>query len=313
MVGRSYLLRRFAQAVVTALGVTILVFFMLHMVPGDPARALLGPRATPELIARLHHKWGLDRPLLSQYGLFMSRLVAGDLGDSFFFHLPVRRLIFERLPATMLLLLFSTLFTLLITVPLAMLAAVNRDRMVDKAVRTLPVLGLGMPTFWIGIMLILIFALNLGWFPVGGFGDTLPEHIHSIVLPALTVALGISPMTTRSLRASMISVLESDFITTARAKGLATRRILAVHALRNSILPMITVLAVNIGFLVGGTVVIEQVFALPGVGGLMFTAILNRDFAIVQGVTLIFATLVIVVSLLTDVAYATIDPRIRFE
>ena len=313
MVGLSYLLRRFGYAVVTALGVTILVFFMLHLVPGDPARALLGPRATPELIAQLHHRWGLDRPLLSQYGLFMGRLLTGDLGESFFYHLPVTRLIVERLPATLLLLLFSTLFTLLITVPLAILAAVNRGRLIDKVVRTLPVIGLGMPTFWIGIMLILVFALNLGWFPVGGFGDTSAEHLRSIVLPALTVALGISPMTTRSLRASMIAVLDSDFITTARAKGLATRRILAVHALRNSILPMITVLAVNIGFLVGGTVVIEQVFALPGVGGLMFTAILNRDFAIVQGVTLVFAMLVIAVSLLTDVAYATIDPRVRFE
>jgi peptide/nickel transport system permease protein len=308
----SYVLRRLLQAIVTAIGVTVLVFFMLHMVPGDPARALLGPRATPELIEQLHHRWGLDRPLLSQYGLFMGRLLTGDLGDSFFFQLPVTRLIVERLPATLLLLLMSTVFTLLITVPLATIAAVNRGRLVDSGIRTLPIVGLGMPAVWIGIMLILIFSLRLRWFPVGGFGDTPLEHLRSLVLPAFTVALGISPMTTRSLRASMISVLDADFITTARAKGVPARRILAVHALRNSVLPMITVLAVNIGFLVGGSVVIEQVFALPGVGGLMFTAILNRDFAVVQGVTLLFAILVILVSVLTDVAYAVIDPRVRF-
>jgi peptide/nickel transport system permease protein len=301
------------QAFVTVLGVTVLVFFMLHLVPGDPARALLGPRATPQLIAQLHHRWGLDRPLLSQYGLFMQRLFTGDLGDSFIFQLPVTRLIFERLPATLMLLLMSTLLTLFITVPLATIAAVNRGRAIDSVIRTLPILGLGMPTFWIGIMLILVFSLRLGWFPVGGFGETTMEHLRSLVLPSLTVALGISPMTTRSLRASMIGVLDSDFITTAKAKGIATRRILAVHALRNSILPMVTVLAVNIGFLVGGSVVIEQVFALPGVGGLMFTAILNRDFAIVQGVTLIFATIVILVSLVTDFTYAVIDPRVRLE
>lgn len=309
----GYVLRRVLQAVPTVLGVTVLVFFMIHLVPGDPARAQLGPRATPELIAGLHHRWGLDQPLWDQYLLFMKRLVGGDLGDSFFYHAPATTLIAERIGATLFLVVLGTLLTVVLTIPLAIAAAVNRGKLADQIVRAVPLVGLGMPTFWIGIVLILVFALNLRWFPVGGYGEGFGGHLSSMFLPALTVAIAISPLTIRSLRASMLEVLEADYITTARAKGLGSRRIIVKHVLRNALLPTLTILSVNVGYLVGGAVIIEQVFAIPGIGSLMLDGISNRDFALVQGITLVFASLVVAVNLLTDISYSLIDPRVRFD
>ncbi len=307
----SYVIKRLLLAIPTIFGVTILVFFMIHLVPGDPAVTLLGPRATPELIAKLHHAWGLDRPLIQQYLLYMGRLLHGNLGDSFFFQLPATTLIAARTGATVMLLVTATLFTVVVTIPLAILAAVKRDKTVDHLVRSVPVVTLGMPSFWVGIMLILVVSLKLGLLPVGGYGQNLPEHLQSVILPALTIALAISPMTIRSLRASMIDVLDADYILTARAKGASSRRVLWRHALRNALIPMITVLSVNIGWLVGGTVIIERVFALPGIGGLMLDAISNRDFALVQAITLVFAIFVIFVYFAADVSYSLIDPRVR--
>lgn len=180
-------------------------------------------------------------------------------------------------------------------------------------VRAIPLVGLGMPSFWVGIMLIWVFGLRLRWFPVGGYGSGFTGHLHSMFLPSLTVAIAISPLLVRSLRASMLHVLESEYVTTARSKGLRRRQVLRRHVLRNAIIPTITVLGINIGFLVGGTLVIENVFALPGIGSLMLTAIFNRDFPVVQGVTLVFAILVVLVTLLTDVTYSLLDPRVRFD
>jgi len=309
----SYVIKRILLAIPTILGVTILVFFMIHLVPGDPAVTLLGPRATPDLIAKLHHAWGLDRPLLQQYLLYMGRLFHGDLGQSFFFQLPATTLIASRTGATVMLLVTATLFTVVVTIPLAILAAIKRDKTVDHVVRSVPIVTLGMPSFWVGIMLILLVSLRLGLLPVGGWGQNLPQHLQSVILPALTIALAISPMTIRSLRASMIDVLEADYILTARAKGASSGRVLFRHALRNALIPMITVLSVNIGWLVGGTVIIERVFAIPGIGGLMLDAIGNRDFALVQAITLVFAVFVIFVYLVTDVSYSLIDPRVRLD
>lgn len=309
----SYIVKRVLMAIPTVIGVTILVFFMIHMVPGDPAVAILGPRATPARIAVLHHQWGLDRPLVRQYMLFMGRTLRGNLGQSFFYQLPARTLIAGRIGCTLLLLVMATFFTVAITIPLAIIAALRRDHLSDDVIRTVPTFTLGMPSFWVGIMLIMLAAIKVPLFPVGGYGDSLPQHLHSMVLPAFTIAVSIAPMTMRSLRSSMIDVLQADYILTARAKGVLTRRVLVRHALRNALIPMITVLSVNIGWLVGGTVVIERVFALPGIGSLMLSAISNRDFALVQGITLVFAVLVIAVYLLADISYSLIDPRVRFD
>jgi peptide/nickel transport system permease protein len=303
-----------AHLVPIVLGVTILVFFLIHLVPGDPARTILGNQATDARVALLHHEWGLDRPLPVQYEKFMGRLVHGDLGSSLFYGMGAGRLVVDRLPVTLWLIGFGTLLSVLIAVPLAALAATQRDRLPDHLVRAVPLVGLGFPPFWVGIVLLLVFGLHLGrLFPVGGYGHGFAGHLHSMFLPSLTVAFGIAPILIRSLRASLLEVLESDYVTTARSKGLPERRVLVHHALRNGIVSTVSVLGVNVGFLVGGTLVIEQVFAVPGIGQLMINSIFQRDFPVVQAVTLVFSVMVVLVYLLTDVAHALLDPRVRFE
>jgi peptide/nickel transport system permease protein len=309
----SYVGRRLLQMVPVALGVTILVFFMVHLIPGDPARTMLGARATDQAVAQLRHEWGLDRPLMEQYWLFMKRLAQGDLGDSLFYDTPVLSLIFERVWPTVWLLAYATVLALLISVPLATLAATRKDGSVDQLVRAIPLFGLGMPPFWIGIVLILLLGLRVPLFPVGGYGDDFLGHLYSMFLPGLTVALFLTPILIRSLRASLLTVLESDYITTARSKGIPERQVLLRHAVRNAIISTVTVLGVNIAFLVGGTLVVEKVFALPGIGALMVDSIFNRDFPVVQGVTLVFAVLVVLVYLITDVVHSLLDPRVRYE
>lgn len=310
---KRYIVRRLLALIPIALGVSILVFFLIHLVPGDPARTVLGNKATPERVALLHEEWGLDKPLPVQYGRFMGRLARGDLGTSLFYSEPVGRLVRDRLPVTLFLLAFGALLAMLIAVPAAALAATKRDRLPDHLVRVIPLVGLGFPQFWVGIVLLLLFALNLGrLFPVGGYGEGFLGHLHSMVLPALTVALYLAPLLIRSLRASLLEVLESDYVTTARAKGMPERRVLARHALRNAVVSMVHVLAVNIGYLTGGTLVIERVFDLPGVGQLMINSIFQRDFPVVQAVTLAFAVMVVAVYLLADVVHALLDPRVRF-
>jgi peptide/nickel transport system permease protein len=310
----GYVTRRLLQLVPIAFGVSVLVFFLIHLVPGDPARTMLGTHATPQRVALLHHEWGLDKPLPVQYWRFLERTVRGDLGSSLFYSVPAGRLVLDRLPPTLWLIGLGTLFAVLISVPLAALAATKRDRAADHVVRAVPLVGLGFPQFWVGIMLLLLFGLHLGrFFPVGGYGSGVFGHVRSMFLPALTVALGITPILVRSLRASLLEVLESDYVTTARSKGLPERRVLVRHALRNAVISTVSVLGVNIGFLVGGTLVVEQVFALPGIGQLMINSIFQRDFPVVQAVTLVFAVMVVLVYLLTDVVHALLDPRVRFD
>jgi peptide/nickel transport system permease protein len=310
----GYVVRRLLQMVPIALGVTILVFFLIHLVPGDPAGTILGNQATPQRVALLRHAWGLDRPLPVQYERFMARIVRGDLGSSLLYDVPAGRLVVERLPVTLWLIGFGALLSMVIAIPLALLAATKRNRLPDHLVRAVPLVGLGFPPFWLGIMLLLALALNSGrFFPVGGYGQGFLGHLHSMFLPSLTVGLGIAPILIRSLRASLLEVLDSDYITTARSKGLPERRVLARHALRNAIISTVSVLGVNIGFLVGATLVIEQVFAVPGIGQLMISSIFGRDFPVVQAVTLVFSVMVVLVYLLTDIAHALLDPRVRFD
>ena len=310
----GYVLRRLLQLVPITFGVTILVFFLIHLVPGDPAATILGNQATPARVALLHHQWGLDRPIWVQYGKFMGRVLHGNLGDSLFYGVSAGHLVLQRLPVTLWLIGFGTLLSVLIAVPLAAIAATKRDRIPDHVVRAVPLVGLGFPPFWVGIVLLLVFGLHLGRaFPVGGYGNGFAGHLHSMFLPALTVAFGIAPILIRSLRASLLEVLESEYVTTARSKGLPESRVLVRHALRNAVISTVTVLGVNIGYLVGGTLVIEQVYALPGIGQLMINSIFQRDFPVVQAVTLVFSIMVVLVYLLSDVAHALLDPRVRFE
>jgi peptide/nickel transport system permease protein len=310
----AYVVRRLLQMIPIAIGVTILVFFLIHLVPGDPARTILGNQATPARIKLVRHDLGLDRPLPQQYGQFMRRLAHGDLGTSIVYDVPVRQLVIDRMPPTLWLLGYGAFLALVLSVPLAIVAAVRRDSWADHVIRIVPMPGLGFPPFWLGIMLLLIFGLHLGQlFPVGGYGSGFLGHLHSMFLPALTVGLALSPILIRSLRASMLEVLDSDYIVTARSKGLPERRVLTRHALRNAIIATITVLGVNIAYLVGGTLVVEQVFAVHGIGELMISSIFARDFPIVQAVSMAFAILVVLVYLVTDVTHALLDPRVRFD
>ena len=296
-----------------AFGVTLIVFFMIHLIPGDPARTILGIHATPKRIAILHQEWGLNRPLISQYLLFLDRILHGNLGPSLYYGVPATTVILQRLPATLWLIVYATVLAVLISVPLAMIAASRKDGVRDHVVRVVPLFGLGMPPFWLGILLIYAFSITLKLFPVSGYGSGFFGHLHAMFLPALTVAIALSPVVIRSLRASMLNVLGAEYITTARSKGVPGHRLFLRHVLRNAVIPAVTVLGINIGFLIGGTVIIENVFAIPGIGQLMLNSIFERDFPVVQGVTLVFAVMVVLLNLFADIAYATLDPRVRFE
>lgn len=306
-----YVLRRLVTLVPVLFGISILVFLLLKIVPGDPAVTLLGSHVTDEGVAALHQQLGLDLPLWQQYLTFLGKLFHGDLGESYQYRSSVSELVFQNLVPTIWLIVTGALFAVIITVPLAVWAASHRNGFGDNTIRTIPLIGLGMPAFWLGIMLVLLLSLKAGAFPASGFGDGFANHLKSIVLPGLTVALALVPILVRSLRASMIDVLQSDYVTTARAKGLSGSRVVFGHALRNAAISSVTVLGVNIAYLIGSTLVVEKVFALNGIGYLMITAIFNRDFPIVQGVTLVFAVMVVLVNLLTDMTHAALDPRVR--
>jgi peptide/nickel transport system permease protein len=306
-----YTLKRLISLIPVLLGISFIVFFLIRLIPGDPATTLLGSHATPDSVRELRSQLGLSKPLWSQYVTFLGHLFRGNLGYSFVYNSSVTSLVTTSLPATLWLLISATVFTILIAAPLAVLAAARRNGVVDNVIRAVPVVGLGLPSFWLGIMLILVFGLKLGWFPVAGFGDTFASHLRSIVLPGITIALTLSPILIRSLRASMIDVLSSDYIVTARAKGLSTSRVVLRHALRNAAVSSITVLGVNIAYLTGSTLVVERVFSLPGIGQQMINSILGRDFPTVQGITMVFAIMVVAVNLLTDVTHAALDPRVN--
>jgi peptide/nickel transport system permease protein len=308
-----FLGRRILFSIPVLLGVIVVTFLLLRLIPGDPAVTLLGLHASPAAIAALRHQLGLDQPIWLQFWHYFDGVVHGNLGTSIYYQVPTSSLIASRFGLTAALVLVATLFSVLITVPLASLAAMRQDRVSDHAVRMFSLMGLGMPSFWFGIILILFFSVDLHWFPVGGYGTTLWQHLDSLVLPGLCAAMGIVPVLIRSLRVGMLEVLGADYIATARAKGLRSSRVTFVHVARNALIPTLTLLGINIAYLIGGTVVIERVFSLNGLGDLMLNAIGYRDFPLVQGVTLVYALGVIVVILLTDLLTARLDPRIRLN
>ncbi len=305
-----YLALRLAQVVFVAFGVTVATFGLLHLVPGNPARTLLGVHATAAEVAYLSREWGLTKPLPVQYADYADRLLHGDLGTSVYYQAPVAGLIGHALPVTLSMLAIGAVFGIAASVPLALLAATRPGRLADHAVRAVPMAGLGMPPFWIGFILLIVFALGLHLLPAGGYGTSLPGHLESLILPGLTVAAVTTPILVRSLRLALVEVLGSEFVAAATARGLSRARVLLRHALRNTMVPAVSVLAVNLGYLLGGTVVIENVFGLPGVGNLLLTGILNRDFDVVQSVTLVYALLVVLINLGADLAYAALDPRV---
>jgi len=306
-----FLLFRPLQLLPVLFGISLLTFAMVRSIPGDPARILLGVRSTPEALARVRAQFGLDEPLWLQYVYFLRNLLHGELGKSIIYRVDTLKLIFSRMEPTLWLIGGSVLLAVLLTIPLAAIAARRQGKWADHLIRLLSTGGLGFPSFWLGIMMILLFSITLGWFPVSGYGETWLEQLHHMVLPCLTVALALAAVLIRNLRASLITEMASDYATAARARGQPMSRIFWRHAMPNSLVPTINLLAVNVGWLIGSTVVIESVFAIPGMGQLLVKAIFSRDYMVVQGVVLVFALATVLVNLLADLATVSLDPRVK--
>jgi peptide/nickel transport system permease protein len=301
---------RLAQMIPVLLGVSLVSFFAIHFVPGDPIQIMTMGRATPETVAKLHAELGLDRPVWEQYAIFLTDALRGDFGRSIVQKAPISALIADGLVVSLYLLVYGAVLSILLAVPLAMWAAVRRDRLPDHGVRLIGMIGFAMPPFWIGLMLMVLFGLRLGWFPIRGFGEGALGHLYHMFLPALTMALFLAPVLIQSLRSAILDVLEADYIEVARAKGLSPRRILFKHVLRNAAIPVITVLAVNVGWLLSGSVIVEVVYTIHGLGAQLVRSVSFRDYPTVQGLALVFAAIVMGVNLLADIAYMLIDRRV---
>jgi len=307
----GFVLRRPLELVPVLLGVSIVSFVLVHLLPGDPVRILLGTRGTSEVIAKVRAQYGLDEPLVVQYLYFLENLFAGEFGRSIIYKTSVLTVVGGRIWPTLMLLGYVLVLSIVLSVVLASVAALNVGRWPDQVVRAVSTVGLGLPAFWLGIVLVMGFSIGLGLFPTSGYGDDFLSRLYYLFLPALTMTLALSPVLIRSLRATLVAELDSDHAVAARARGIGERRIFLSHVLPNSLGPALTVLGVNFGWLIGGTVVVEQVFAIPGLGSLMVGSIFSRDYLVVQFVALMLAVGVIVVNLLVDIAVVALDPRVR--
>jgi peptide/nickel transport system permease protein len=307
----AYILRRLVQAIPVLIGITLASFLLIHLIPGDPARIVLGAHATPSAIATLNAQLGLDQPLLAQYWDFISGAVTLDFGDSIKQKTAIGPLLGERTPVTLFLLLYSVVISIIVAVPLAIASALHRNRASDHLIRLFSMVTFAMPSFLLGLLLILFFSLKLGWLPTAGYGEDFVGHVRGLTLPAITVGLYLAPILLRTLRVGIIETLGTEFIEAARARGLSERRIVYKHVLRNSLVSTVTVLGLNIGFLLSGLVIIENVFALPGLGSELVNSVLSQDYPMIQALTLIFGFAVVAINLLTDLAYAKLDPRVR--
>jgi len=306
----AYIVNRLIQMIPTLIVLAVLVFLMIRAIPGDPAVTLLGVQATPDKVAEMRNHLGLNDPLPVQFWIFVKQIFHGDLGRSIVVQEPVSTLVRQRLPLTLGLVAYSMTIAVVLTVPLALLSAVKRGTWVDQIIRGFTVLGISTPSFWVGILLLILLGVKIQLFPVGGIGKGFIENLKYLFLPALTMAMGVSAVLIRNLRDSILAALASDHVTVARAKGLRSQVVIVRHVLRNALISTVTLFGLYLGWLVGGSVIIESVFALPGMGTMMISAILGRDYQVVQGFTLVYAVLVLVIYLLTDLAYSFVDPRI---
>jgi len=303
-----YLIRRLLLTIPVLLGVATLVFSLIHFIPGDPAQAMLGEGAAPEDVAQLRERLGLDRPLIVQYGSFLKGLTRGDLGVSLRNDQPVLQQILERMPATAELAFASMAVAVLIALPLGIIAAVWRGTAVDFGAMTLSLVGISVPNFWLGPLLAIVFAVELGWLPVGGRGT-----LAHLVLPAVTLGAALAAILARMTRASLLEELREPYVLAARAKGVSRTRAVLHHALRNSLIPIVTILGLQFGVVLTGAVITETIFAWPGIGRLLIQSISFRDYPTVQGCVLLIAVTYVGVNLITDLTYGFLDPRIRVD
>jgi peptide/nickel transport system permease protein len=309
-----YLLARLGGMLVVMAIVAVLVFVLTRAAPGDPIAVLLGDQATADDIARVQKVYGLDRPLPVQFGLWLRELARGNLGESIFLQRPVTQALWERAEPTALLSLLAIAIATLIGVPCGIVSAVFRGRAVDQVFTGFAMLGASVPSFWFGLVLMQIFAVGLGWFPVSGYGEpgaSLAARIHTLVLPATVLGVLNSALIIRFTRASMLDVLGEDYVRTARAKGLPESGVVLKHALRNALVPIVTVIGLTVALMIGGAVVTETVFGLPGVGNLVVSAVIRRDYPVIQGALLVVAVIYVVINFAIDLLYTVVDPRVK--
>jgi peptide/nickel transport system permease protein len=313
---RRYLLRKLAAFAATLMFVSVLVFTVIRVLPGDPALLIMGTEGSPEVAARLREAMGLDRPIPVQYVEWLGRAIRGDLGTSIQYDLPVGRLIASRLPVTLPLTLLAALFMVAAALPLGLYAATHHRRAGDYLAVIVSQLGLAVPGFWLGLLLILLFSVHLGWVRSGGFdgwSSGLAAALRSLLLPAVALGFFQAAVLVRATRSAVLDVLGEDYVRTARAKGVRERLVIVKHALRNAMIPIVTVAGIQLGQLMAGAIILESVFALPGLGRLALGAITARDLPVVQGVTLFVASAIVLINFAVDVLYGVLDPRIRDE
>ena len=311
-----YILKRIGQSIIVLVIVTVLVFLVMHMIPGDPIAIYLGETATPEQIEKYTREFGLDQPLYVQYIKWVLGLFQGQMGRSISFSMDVTQLLPQRILTTLSVTLPAFILAVIVGVILGVLSATHRGKALDSVISVFANIGIATPTFWVGIILVYIFALKLGWLPVQGhtaLTEDFVKGIRQLVMPVIVLSLGSMASITRQTRSAMLEVISSDYIHTARAKGLKEKTVTLRHALRNALVPIVTLLGMSVGGLIGGTVLIEQLFSIPGVGSLMMTAILNKDYMVVQNVVFIIALFVMICNLVVDILYGYIDPRIRVD
>lgn len=311
-----YILQRLLLLLPVLFGTSILIFLLLRLIPGDPAAVILGLRSTPERLAIVRNELGLDLPIHEQYFQWLGKVLQGDLGQDYRSNIPVTTLLSDRLPVTIELTLLSLTLAILIAVPLGIRAAVKPNGIADRISMALGLFGISIPDFWLGILLILAFSLGLRMFPSSGYvrlSEGILENLKSFFLPALTLAVGLSAVLVRITRSAVVEVLERDFVKFLRAKGLREQLVIYKHVLRNASIPIVTVIGLQFGYLLGGAVIVEEVFSLPGVGRLIVSATLERNYPVVQAGMLVVAFMFIMVNLVTDVIYRIINPRIREE
>lgn len=312
----TFLLKRLGGAVLVLALVAILVFALTRLASGDPVALLLGDQATAADIEAARTQYGLDKPLPTQFALWVGELLQGNLGQSLFLQRPVSQALLERAEPTLMLAVLAVGIAALIGVPCGMAAAIWRGSAGDQALSSVAMLGASVPSFWLGLILIQLFAVKLGWFPASGYGDPdspLSERVQHLVLPALVLGLLNSALIIRFTRASMLDILGEDYVRTARAKGLPEHTVMVKHVLRNALVPIVTVLGLTLALMIGGTVVTETVFNLPGVGNLVVRAVLRRDYPVIQGTLLVIAAVYVFINLAIDLLYTVVDPRIRLE
>lgn len=310
MTRTTWIIGRLLQIIPTLLLIGVAAFLLARALPGNAVLAMLGDHASDATVDRLMHQMGLDQTIAAQFWAYVTAIAHGDFGTSTALRLPVLRVIADRLPVTLLLTGMALAIALLLGVPLAFLAALRANRWPDIAIRTVFQVGLSSPIFYLGLILLTVFAAGLRWFPVGGYGDTWPQRLHALFLPALTLALSLAAVIMRSLRASILQVLQAEFVDFATAKGLSPRTVLGRHVLRPAAIAVVTLVGLNVGALLGGAVITESVFAVPGVGRLMIDSIFARDYPVIQGLTLVLAILVSLAFLATDIVQVALDPRI---